>query len=157
LHKFVECQLLSAEPKLFRVSLRDDITGEFNHVVMVDVLFLPYGPVLHVVCAGTRLQGAIFLPYMAAETAWRALRRCWIDLFSGPSDYAVVDKGTNLAASLFHREAGQLGKIVREVPTEAHAEVGIVERQHAVLRKAYRAISKDCLISAKIFVFLSLK
>jgi hypothetical protein len=65
---------------------------------MVDVLFLPNGPVLYVVCAGASFQGAIFLPDMAAETAWRALRRCWIDLFSGPPDYAVVDKGTNFAA-----------------------------------------------------------
>jgi hypothetical protein len=45
---------------------------------------------------------------------------------------------------LFHRKAGQLGIIAREVPTEAHSEVGIVERQHSVLRQAYRAISMDC-------------
>jgi hypothetical protein len=35
------CQLLQAKPKRFRVSLREDVIGEFNLVVMVDVLFLP--------------------------------------------------------------------------------------------------------------------
>lgn len=138
------CQLLSAKPKRFLVSLRDEITGEFNHTVMVDVVFLPDGPALHVVDVGTSFQSAIFLSDMSAHTAWRALRRCWIDVYSGPPHWTVVDKGSNFSAAHFHREAGKLGITVREVPAEAHAEIGIVERQHAVLRKAYKAISMDC-------------
>jgi hypothetical protein len=81
---------------------------------------------------------------MGAHTAWRAFRRCWVDVYSGPPEWVVVDKGSNFAAAAFHNEAGRIGITVREVPTEAHAEVGIVERQHAVRRKAYKAISIDC-------------
>jgi hypothetical protein len=47
------CQLLSTKPKRFRVSLRDDITGEFNYIIMVDVMYLSEDPVLHCVDVGT--------------------------------------------------------------------------------------------------------
>jgi hypothetical protein len=70
------CQLLQAKPKRFRVLLREDVSGEFNLVVTVDVSFLPDGPALPCVDGGTTFQSAIILPDMGAHTAWRALRRC---------------------------------------------------------------------------------
>jgi hypothetical protein len=105
--------LLSTKPKRFRVSLRDDITGEFNYIIVVDVMYLSEYPVLHCVDVSTGFQSGMFLPDMSANTAWRALRRCWIDVYSGPPDRIVVDKGSNLAAASFHREAGKLSIKVR--------------------------------------------
>jgi len=79
------CQLHSKAPGRFKFTLRDD--NEFNHEILVDVMYLDGNkPVLHVVDAATAFNAARFLRSITAEHTWEALRMCWINVYLGPPD-----------------------------------------------------------------------
>ena len=69
------CQLTGAKPRRFLFSIKDDITGEFNHIIEIDVCYLDDGNILHIICNGTGFQSGKFLSDMSAATAWRTLRQ----------------------------------------------------------------------------------
>lgn len=54
------CQLMRAKPRRFLFSIKDDLTGEFNHTRQIDAVHLSDGNVLHVVCVGTGFQQGLF-------------------------------------------------------------------------------------------------
>ena len=70
------CQFNKKKPRRFLFSIKDDITGEFNHILQIDAVKLSDGNVLHVVCKGTGFQSGKFLSNMSAKMAWTVLRRC---------------------------------------------------------------------------------
>ena len=76
-------QMKKAKPRRFLFSVRDDITGEFNHVLEIDVVKLVDGSVLHTICSGTGFQQGRFLKDMTAPEAWNTLTKmldqyiCW--------------------------------------------------------------------------------
>jgi len=67
------CQLNKAKPRRFLFALKDDLIGEFNHVLEIDVVTLKDGPVLHIICSGTGFQQGTFLKSMSAADAWNTL------------------------------------------------------------------------------------
>ena len=71
------------------------------------------------------------------------LRLCWIDTYLGPPDLIVHDAGTNSTASEFKQNAHAMHIRTKGVPTEAAKSMGIVERYHAPLRRAYEVISEE--------------
>jgi hypothetical protein len=71
-------------PGRFKFTLKDD--HEFNHSVIIDVMYLDGKPVLQVVDSATASEAARFLKDMSARTAWDTLRACWIDTYLGPPD-----------------------------------------------------------------------
>jgi len=73
------CQLYGKAPSRFRFTLKDDC--DFNHCVIVDVMYLDSKPVLHVIDEATAFQAARFLRDMSAKTTWETLRICWIDVY----------------------------------------------------------------------------
>lgn len=80
---------------------------------------------------------------MDAGTAWRLLRKFWVDVYARAPDYISTDAGTNLNSAGFKDRALLMGSIVKIVPTEAHERIGLVERSHAVLRKIYEKLRID--------------
>lgn len=64
---FKVCQLTRDNTRRFLFSVKDDITGEFNHTLEMDVVRFPDGNVLHIVCQGTGLQQGMFLNMMSGE------------------------------------------------------------------------------------------
>lgn len=137
------CQLARAKPRRFLFSIRDDITGEFNHVLQVDVVHLCDGNVLHVICTGTGFQQGMFINSMSADSAWRTLKQCWINFFAGAPDYLITDAGSNFTVSEIKEAADSMGIVMKTVPTEAHNQVGKIERSHAILRKVYDMLKSD--------------
>lgn len=137
------CQLMKAKPRRFLFSIKDGCTGEFNHVLQIDVAKLPGGNVLHIICRGTGFQQGLFLSAMTADEAWKTLRRCWINVYAGAPDYIEADAGTNFTSSEFETAANGLGIALKIAPVEAHDRVGQVERSHAVLRTVFKKITLD--------------
>ncbi|KAI0996724.1 hypothetical protein K3495_g11457, partial [Podosphaera aphanis] len=142
LTKFCEiCQKHSKSPGRFKFKLSDD--RDFNSCVYIDVLWIDEKPVLQVVDDATRFQAASWLKSMNAKDAWDTLRNCWIDVYLGPPDMIIHDAGTNFTGQEFKQSAIAMAIKTKAVPTEAHHSIGLVERYHAPLRRAYDVISKD--------------
>jgi hypothetical protein len=132
------CQKHSRSPGRFRFTLRDDVT--FNYNVVVDILYIEGKATLHIVDEATRFQAGRFLKDISAKHTWEALRVCWIDTYLGPPDLITHDAGKNFVSKEFKQYAGNLGITVKPVPVEAHNSIGIVERYHGPLRRAYQII-----------------
>ena len=136
-------RLKKAKPRRYLFSLRDDVTGEFNHTLEIDVVCLQDGNVLHTICSGTGFQQGRFLNDMSAAEAWNTLRRCWINVFAGAPDYIQADAGTNFTAKEFRNAADDMGIVLKVAPTEGHERIGKVERAHAILRAVYDKLKID--------------
>ncbi|OXV05128.1 hypothetical protein Egran_07104 [Elaphomyces granulatus] len=115
----------------------------FNHTIYVDVMYINSSPVLHAVDEATKYQAARWLENMTAQQTWDMLRLCWIDTYLGPPDLIVHDAGTNFTADEFKQNAHAMHIRTKGVPTEAAQSMGIVERYHAPLRRAYEVISEE--------------
>lgn len=137
------CQKHDKAPGRFKFTIKDSDSIQFNHTILVDIMYIDGTPVLHVVDDATGLQAARWLPDMTTKTIWYTLRHCWIDVYIGPPDYIVTDAGKNLTSKEFQQNAHLLGTSTKAVPVEAHWSIGKVERYHAILRRAYTVITAD--------------
>jgi hypothetical protein len=133
------CQRHGQAPGRFKFNLRDDV--QFNYCIIVDIFYIEGKPVLHVVDEATRYQAGRWLLNISAKHTWDAIRACWIDTYLGPPDMITTDSGKNFASKEFNQLASTVGTKVKIVPVEAHNSVGIVERYHGLIRRAYTIIS----------------
>ena len=135
------CQRYSRSPGRFKFNLRDDVN--FNFSIIVDIFYIKGKPVLHVVDEGTRYQGGRWLQNISAKHTWDTLKMCWIDTYLGPPDQIVADAGKQFTSKEFSQHANTLGTKIKIVPVEAHNSVGIVERYHGPIRRAYSNITDE--------------
>ncbi|POS84537.1 hypothetical protein EPUL_004867 [Erysiphe pulchra] len=119
------CQKHGRSPRRFKFTLRDD-TLSFNHTVYIDIIYIKSSsnqtqssPVLNVVDEAIGFQAGRWLSNMSSQTVWNALRHCWIDTYSGPPNFLVHDA------------------------VEVHHSIGIVERYHMPVRRAYECLHED--------------
>lgn len=135
------CQKHGRSPGRFKFTLTED--SEFNYSIIVDIMYIDNSPILHIVDESTRFQAARWLTNITAKHTWETLRMCWIDVYIGPPDYIHHDAGKNFVSREFRQLASSMGTTTRSVPVEAHWSIGIVERYHAILRRAYKVIMDD--------------
>jgi hypothetical protein len=137
-----QCQTHGRAPGRFKFALKDDPV--FNHTVVADIMYLDgNSPVLQVVDEATSFQAARFLNDISAEHTWDALRLCWIDVYLGPPEVIKHDAGKNFKSATFRQSAATLGITTEAVPIEAAHSIGLVERYHIPLRRAYDIISSE--------------
>ena len=153
------CQKHGRSPHRFRFAIHDDTT--FNETILVDIMYLELAgkscPVLHVVDEGTRYQAAAWLRDVSTKCVWDTLRRIWIDSYVGPPEVIVHDQGTQFMASEFVQLAHDLAIATKPVPVEAHHSIGLVERYHGPLRRAFQILceempgaTKDVILQAAV-------
>jgi hypothetical protein len=65
------CQAHDPAPRRFKFTLKDD--REFNHEILVDVMYLDGKPVLHVIDSATSFNEARFLPSLSTKDTWEML------------------------------------------------------------------------------------
>jgi hypothetical protein len=135
------CQIYGKSPGRFRFTIRDDVN--FNHSIIVDVMYIESRTVLHIIDEATRYNAARWLSNLSTKTTWDTLRMMWIDSYLGPPDFIVTDAGKNFISKEFSQLATSLGTTVVSVPVEAHWSIGAVERYHAVLRRAYLIVRNE--------------
>jgi hypothetical protein len=143
LNKFcAHCQKYGKSPGRFKFTLRDDI--DFNYSIYVDIMYIDGQPVLHVIDEATRFQAARWLRDISAKHTWDILRLCWIDTYIGPPEYITHDAGKNFISKEFRQYAQSMAISTKSVPVEAHWSIGLVERAHPILRRAYQIITEEC-------------
>ena len=81
---------------------------------------------------------------ISAKHTWDTLRACWIDTYVGPPEYITHDAGRNFISKEFQQYATAMAISTKAVPVEAHWSVGLVERAHPALRRAYQIITDEC-------------
>ncbi|KAI0998086.1 hypothetical protein K3495_g10103 [Podosphaera aphanis] len=106
-------------------------------------MYIDGRPLLHVVDESTKFGAARWVQSMSAQHVWEALRTCWIDVYLGPPDVIAHDAGKNFVSHEFRQNATALAIETKEVPVEAHNSIGIVERYHGPLRRAYDIIHNE--------------
>lgn len=116
-------QLTKLKPRRLFFSVNDGISGEFNHMLEMDVVHLVDGNFLYIICSGTGFQQGKFINKMSAETAWKALKKCWINLYAGAPDFITTDASTNFTTEEMKKAASSMGIIIKAVPTEAHHRI----------------------------------
>jgi hypothetical protein len=132
---YAYCQKYSKSPGRFRFKLQDDI--DFNHSIIIDIMYIDNKPILHIIDKGTRFQAARWLTNMTAKYIWDVLRQYWIDSYLGPPEHIITDAGTNFTSKEFKQHASTMGITTKSVPVEVHWSIGLVERYHTVVRRAY--------------------
>ena len=91
------CAKNASIPRRFKLTVgTEDV--RFNHIVAVDIVTIEGKQVLHCVDESTHFQAAAFLTNMKSETVWKALVRCWSNVYIGPPDHLRVDQGSNLVS-----------------------------------------------------------
>ena len=90
------CQKHGKSPGRFKFTLREDVN--FNHSIIVDIMYVENSPLLHVIDEATRFQAARWLLNITSKHTWDALRLCWIDVYLGPPDYILHDAGKNFVS-----------------------------------------------------------
>lgn len=136
------CQKHGKSPGRFKFTLRDD-NIDFNHSIYIDIMYIEGQPVLHIIDEATRYQAARWMKDISAKHTWDLLRLCWIDTYVGPPEYVVHDAGKNFISREFRQNAKGMAISTKSVPVEAHWSIGLVERAHPVLRRAYQVIKSD--------------
>ncbi|KAI1002682.1 hypothetical protein K3495_g5517 [Podosphaera aphanis] len=133
-----KCQRFGNAPSRFKFTLKDDV--DFNHCIYIDIFYIESLPVLHVVNEATKFQAARWLQNMTSQHVWESLRACWIDVYLGPPDLILHDAGSNFTAREFQQNASLLAINTKCAPVESANTMGIVERYHHPLRRAYQII-----------------
>jgi hypothetical protein len=145
LNKFcAHCQKHGKSPGRFKFTLRDNEDVDFNHSIYVDIMYIDGQPVLHIIDEATRFQAARWLKDISAKHTWDILRLCWIDTYIGPPELITHDAGKNFISREFRQYAQSMAISTKSVPVEAHWSIGLVERAHPILRRAYQIITEEC-------------
>ena len=135
------CQKYGRSPGRFRFTLRDDV--EFNYCIIVDIFYIDGRPVLHIIDEATRYQAGRWLKDVSSKTVWEAIQECWINTYLGPPDMMAIDAGTSFKSAEIRQNAGSQGITLKDVPIESHNSIGMVERYHGPIRRAYEIISQE--------------
>ena len=106
-------------------------------------MYISGKPLLHIVDEATRFQTGRWLQDISARHTWDILRMCWIDTYLGPPDLIAHDAGKNFISKEFKQYAGTLGINTKAAPVEAHNSIGMVERYHGPIRRAYQIIMTE--------------
>jgi hypothetical protein len=127
----------------FKFTLWADQDPVFNFSIFVDVMYIDGNPILHIIDEATRFQATKWLRDLSAKHTWETLRYCWMDTYLGPPDLVTHDAGKNFISKEFRQYATSLGITTKSVPVEAHWSIGMVERAHPELQRAYNIITEE--------------
>ena len=119
---------------------------KFNQSLQADVFWLKSGenkfPILSMIDEGTRFMSATLLASERAEEFVQALERHWVAHFGCPQRL-VTDEGRGWLSAVFQEWTDRLAVHHVVAPGEAHEQLALVERRHAVLRKALEIFMND--------------
>ena len=121
-------------------------TATFNQILQADVFWIRMGkdkfPILRVVDMATRYTSAYLLRNEQSEEYIKALERCWLSTF-GPPQRLITDEGRPWLSRIFEEWSAAHGIFHEIAPGEAHERLAVVERRHALLRKAVEIYCSD--------------
>ena len=118
----------------------------FNEAMQADVFYLKPSErkhaVLSIVDVGTKYMAACWVPEETSESYSKALEKVWIRHFGAPR-ILITDEGRPWLGGVFESWSSALGIDHQVAPGEAHERLALVERRHAVLRRACEVYMQD--------------
>ena len=133
------CLKYAQAPRRFRLTIGAEKL-RFNHRVVVDTMFINNKPILHMVDEATHFSAACFLRNQSTSEIWKCIRKLWILTYMGPPDFLTVDQGTAYVSKEMKNNIAAAGIVLEEAPIENPGTIGVVERYHAPLKRAYLKI-----------------
>ena len=122
------------------------MVSKFNQIVQADVFWLNdesiKQPILSMIDEATKFMAMFLLKGEKASDYINALERCWIAFF-GPPTKLVTDKGRGWLHDDFGTWTDEHGIHHVVAAGEAHEQLALVGRRHAVLRKALEVYLAD--------------
>ena len=118
----------------------------FNQIVQADVMWIKVSenkfPVMSIIDEGTRFQAASLVTSEKSEQFIQILERSWVSHF-GPPVKLITDEGRGWLSEEFEQWSN--AKAIHHVIAagESHTELALVERRHAILRKAAEVYMAD--------------
>lgn len=133
------CRRYAGSPRRFKLTIG---TGslKFNHRIVADTMFINSRPVVHIVDEATHFTAAAFLKTQTTAELWRTICNLWCNVYMGPPDFLSVDQGTPYVSKEMKENLSAAGVTLDEAPVETPGAIGLVERYHSPLRKAYEKI-----------------
>src|SRR5216117_3032892 len=64
-------------------------------------------------------------------------------MYLGPPDYIVHDTRKNFVSKEFQQHTTVMAVLTKSVPVKAYWSIGLVERAHLVLQRAYKIITEE--------------
>ena len=118
----------------------------FNQMVQADVFWIKGAnhkyPILAVIDVATRFQAAAVIHHEKSADFIAAMERCWLQHF-GKMETLITDEGRGWLSEEFLQWSDDNYIKHMVAPGEAHTRLSIVERRHAVLRKAIEIFLQD--------------
>ncbi len=112
------CQKYAKSFERFKFTLKNDVN--FNHSIIVDVMYIENHFILHVNDEIIRFQVAKWLQNISAKHIWDMLCFCWIDVYLSLSDHILTDASKNFASREFRQFVISMIIIIKAVFVEAH-------------------------------------
>jgi hypothetical protein len=75
-----------------------------------------------------------------------------MDMYLGPPELIIHDTGTQFTSVEFTQNTELIGSVTKYILVEAHYSIGIVERYHIPLRRAYEIITKELPQTTKQYI-----
>ena len=120
--------------------------SKFNQIVQADVFWLKDNsnklPILSMIDEATKFMAALLLKSEKAIDYISALERYWISYFGAPTKL-ITNEGRNWLHDNFGIWTDEHGIHHAVAASEAHEQLALVERRHAVLRKALEVYLAD--------------
>ena len=148
------CQKHIKISERFRFILRKNVN--FNHSIIVDIMFIEESSVLHIIDEDIRYQIVRWLKNMSVKHVWNMLRLCWIDVYLRFLDYIHHDADKNFMSREFRQYCSIMSIVIKAVFVEAHWSIEIIERYHSVFRRTYLMIMKDLIVSDMDMTFTNI-
>ena len=118
----------------------------FNEAIQADVFYLKPADrkyaVLSIVDVGTKYMAACWVPEETSDSYIKALEKTWVRHF-GPPRILITDEGRPWLGGPFENWTSALGIDHQVAPGEAHERLALVERRHAVIRRACEVYMTD--------------
>ena len=118
----------------------------FNETIQADVMWIKLGekkvPILSMVDVATKFQAASVIYGERTQDFLHALKRGWIRHFGCPQ-VLLTDEGRGWASDEMLSWTSSMSIKHVMAPGEAHTRLSLVERRHAVLRKAVEIYMTD--------------
>ena len=137
------CQRNDRSLGRFSFIIKNDV--DFNFNIIVDILYIIFKPVLHIVDEATRFQTGRWLKNINARHLWEQLRSCWIDTYLESPDFISADAGKQFIAREFKQYTVNMKITVRNVLVEAHHSIDQMKRYHGPFRRIYIIIATEIL------------
>ena len=123
------CLRHASKPRRFKLTVGHN-NARFNHVVAVDIMYINNKPILHVVDEATHFSSAQWLRKVSSSEVWKALLRCWCNVYLGPPDHLRIDQGSQFTSDEFKSLSESAGISILEAPVESPNSMSHVERYH---------------------------